>query len=64
MKNDKVAQPNSKIVIRIRPIMAMITAIDEGMIFDNRRLNPTSVIPKLLGESNNTDVIKTPRMNG
>ena len=58
MKNDKVAQPNSKIVIRIRPIMAMTTAIDEGMIFDKRRLNPTSVIPKLLGESNNTDVIK------
>lgn len=58
MKNDILAQTNSKIVISIRPIMAIITAIDDGMIFVKRRLNPTSVIPKLLGDSNNTDVMK------
>ena len=39
--------------MRILATMAIITAIDEGIILDNNKLNPISVTPKLLGEKNN-----------
>lgn len=40
-------------IINIRERTAISTAIDVGTIFDKSRLNPISVIPKLLGEKNN-----------
>jgi hypothetical protein len=34
-------------------MIAINTAIEEGIIFESNKLNPISVIPKLLGEKNN-----------
>jgi hypothetical protein len=36
-------------------MIATITANDEGMIVANRRLNPTSVNPRLLGDNSNIE---------
>ncbi len=45
------AQEKSKEVMTIRESTAAITAIGEGMMFDNTRLRLTSVKPRLVGEN-------------
>lgn len=61
-RNDVPAQNNSKIVINMRAIMEMITAIDEGIIFVNSRLKPTSVNPKFVGKNSKTEVMKPTKL--
>jgi hypothetical protein len=42
----------------MRLITAIMTAMEEGMIFASSRLIPTSVNPKFVGKNNRIEVIK------